>query len=281
MQLIFIAGVSFSFLLSAGLICFFVLSYFMACHFHLIEPFDSALFDIVNITSGCVIAIILNYLTSYFYIKNLVFAHSLEEERNLYLAESVHDKLTGLNNRRSFDLSVDFFTSVCRHVHQTVCVVMMDVDFFKKYNDYYGHQAGDAVLQAVGTVLNRLVEEDRVFAARVGGEEFIVLWSENRLIEAERVVLKLRKMIHDLKIPHEMSTVAPIVTASFGLYIMRGGAEDSADELYKAADEALYHAKEWGRDCIVLHDSADRTFKKVEYDSPDDLPRRGAAPYPD
>jgi diguanylate cyclase (GGDEF)-like protein len=228
-------------------------------------------FDILNVVAACTIMMTLNWYISHVFIKGLLVARLLQEERNRYHEESIRDQLTGLNNRRSFEQSVNFFTSVCRQVHQSVCVVMMDVDFFKNYNDYYGHQKGDEVLKAVGAVLRRLGEENHVYAARVGGEEFIVLWTENRIAEAKRVALKLRQMVVDLQIQHEMSAAAPYLTASYGLYMMRGGSEDSPEELYAAADSALYKAKEAGRNCIVLHDSANGSYTVVDADHPEAL----------
>jgi diguanylate cyclase (GGDEF)-like protein len=146
---------------------------------------------------------------------------------------------------------------------------MLDVDFFKNYNDFYGHQKGDETLQAIGGVLKQLIAEEQVFAARVGGEEFFVLWTENRIAEAERVAIKLRHMIADLGIPHERSTVAPYVTVSLGLYVLRGGAQDSADDLYREADDALYEAKARGRNCIMLRDSSDRSLRMVDIVPPE------------
>jgi diguanylate cyclase (GGDEF)-like protein len=233
----------------------------------------NGIFDVYNIALSSIICITINWYSSCVIVKGIITSNSLKKERNRFLNDSIHDQLTGLNNRRSFEQSVDFYTSVCRHVHQTVCVVMMDVDFFKNYNDFYGHQKGDIVLQSLGKVLKELAEEDRVYVARVGGEEFIVLWTENRMIEAERVVLKLRQKIIDLQIPHKESSAAPYVTASFGLYFMRGGSLDSAEELYNFADLALYKAKEAGRNCIMLLDSATHIYSPVQLRSHEDLVR--------
>jgi diguanylate cyclase (GGDEF)-like protein len=141
---------------------------------------------------------------------------------------------------------------------------MMDVDYFKKYNDHYGHPKGDFVLQSIGKVLQVLIEEERVFAARVGGEEFIILWTENRVAEAERVAVKLRQMIIDLQIPHVKSSVAPYITASLGMYILRGGTIGATEDLYNNADSALYEAKKRGRNCIWLRDSVDKILRPVE-----------------
>jgi diguanylate cyclase (GGDEF)-like protein len=216
-------------------------------------------FDVLNIMLSSLICITFNWYISHAIIKGII--------------ECNHDQLTGLNNRRSFEQSVDLYTSVCRHVHQTVCIVMMDVDFFKNYNDFYGHTKGDIVLQSIGRALKELAEKYQLYVARVGGEEFIVMWTENRMLEAERVVLRIREKIIDLQIPHEKSAAAPYITASFGLYFMRGGSMDTIKELYDYADKALYRAKEAGRNCIMLLDSAGHNCRSVELRSPDDLLR--------
>jgi diguanylate cyclase (GGDEF)-like protein len=150
---------------------------------------------------------------------------------------------------------------------------MMDVDFFKNYNDLYGHTKGDIVLQSIGMALKELSDEYRLYVARVGGEEFIVMWTENRMLEAERMALKIRKKIIDLQIPHDKSYVAPYITASLGLYFMRGGSMDSTKELYNYADIALYCAKKAGRNCIMLLDSDGHNCRPVELRSPDELVR--------
>jgi diguanylate cyclase (GGDEF)-like protein len=231
-------------------------------------------FDVLNVLITALITMTLNWYSAHVVVKGIVTSRYLATERNRFLEDSTHDQLTGLNNRRSYEQSIGFYTSVCRHVHQTVCALMMDVDYFKLYNDFYGHQKGDYVLQAVSRVLIQIAEEEHLFSSRVGGEEFMILWTENRQDEAERVVLRLREMINNLKIPHEKSTVAPTVTASYGLFFMRGGSEISADELYNYADNALYKAKESGRDCIILLDSADKSCRKIALRSPEEVGRR-------
>jgi diguanylate cyclase (GGDEF)-like protein len=213
-------------------------------------------FEISNVGYVCAVAAAFTWVSNHRLISEMVV-------RNRYHKESVRDQLTGLGNRRDFEQSVGFYTSVCRRIHQTVCVIMVDVDFFKRYNDTYLHIKGDEVLKAIGQVLKKLSESEHVFAARVGGEEFIVLWTENRIAEARRVARKLRQSVIDLNIPHETSPVAPYVTVSIGLYVMRGGAQDTPEELYKNVDMALYRAKEQGRDRIVLYDSGDGSFREV------------------
>jgi diguanylate cyclase (GGDEF)-like protein len=214
-------------------------------------------FDVSNAAAAAVIGIAFSWYLSHVVIKEMLASRRLEIERNYFRDESMKDELTGLSNRREYLNVANYYISISRHVHQTVCAIMLDVDFFKNYNDFYGHQQGDEVLKALGKVLHQLAAEENVFAARVGGEEFLVLWTENRIDEAKRVAVKLRQMILDLNIPHEKSAAAPCVTASLGLYVLRGGSPGTADDLYREADAALYEAKARGRNCIILRDSAE------------------------
>ncbi|GMO16963.1 MAG: hypothetical protein Pg6A_03140 [Termitinemataceae bacterium] len=263
-EVMFVYGAFFSLALNAGIMVGFIFFYKYSQKLFGIELAMNSYYDILNVAACSVLTLIMNWYSSFVFFKSVVNSSSLEAERDLFHEESIHDQLTGLNNRRSFEQSVPLYISVCRHVHQTVCAIMMDIDFFKNYNDNYGHQKGDEVLQTVGNLLKRLMEEEKLFAARVGGEEFIVIWTENRIIEAERVALKIRQLLIETKIPHEFSATAPYVTASLGLYIMRGGCMDSAEELYKNADTALYKAKEAGRNCVICLDSQDGSFRTVE-----------------
>ncbi|GHU69648.1 hypothetical protein FACS189450_02860 [Spirochaetia bacterium] len=226
--------------------------------------------DMVNALVASVGGIIFNWYMSHVVVKEMLTARRLEEERNRFEAESIRDDLTGLSNHRDFFQRLDFYIAAARHVRQTLCIIMMDVDHFKAYNDFYGHLKGDQVLKAIGGVLSRLTTEEKVFTARVGGEEFIVLWTENRLSEAQGLALKLRQRIIDLQIPHEKSQAAPYITASFGLYFLRGNTDTAlteanitAEELYEHADQALYEAKKQGRDRIILLDSADKSFRQI------------------
>ncbi|QQO09492.1 GGDEF domain-containing protein [Breznakiella homolactica] len=219
--------------------------------------------DVVNASVAGIAGFIFNWNIAHALISKILTGQKLEEERNRFKEASITDELTGLSNRRDFFHSVKFYTSVCQHVRQTICIIMMDVDHFKSYNDFYGHTSGDEALKSIGKVLNQLAVEENIFAARIGGEEFIILWTENRLSESRRLALKIRQMIIDLQIPHEDSPTAPYITASIGMYILRGGSTDTAEELYNQADMAMYEAKKHGRNCIVMYDSADQTYQTV------------------
>jgi diguanylate cyclase (GGDEF)-like protein len=246
----------------------------------LLKSPDVWIIDVTEITIAALVGIAFGWYVSHMAINAIYTAGSLSKDRDRFREESVRDELTGLSNRREYQSVIRFYISASQHVNQTVCAIMLDVDFFKNYNDYYGHQKGDEVLKAIGGVLKQLISEEKVFAARVGGEEFIVLWTENRIAEAERVAIKLLNMIIALQIPHERSSVAPYITASLGLYVLRGGVMDSPEDLYREADYALYRAKECGRNCIILRDSADMSTRMVKLVSQEEnLGRRDDPPF--
>ncbi|GHT91174.1 hypothetical protein FACS1894140_1230 [Spirochaetia bacterium] len=259
-QIVFVLDPLFNLVLNAAVTAVFsILAIWMKDpHFWII--------DVANAVIASTVGLIFSWQMSHMVIKEMLTARRLEAERNRFEAESIRDELTGLGNRRDFSQRVDFFINACQRVRQTVCVIMMDVDHFKTYNDFYGHPRGDAVLEAMGGVLSRLMAEEKLFAARVGGDEFIVIWTENRISEAQRIALKLRRMIIELQISHEQSPVAPHLTASLGLYVLRGGSPDTAEDIYERADQALYAAKNHGRNCIMLLDSADKSLREVFYE---------------
>ncbi|MDR0590122.1 MAG: GGDEF domain-containing protein [Spirochaetaceae bacterium] len=234
-----------------------------------VKSFSIWIADLINIIIAGITGAAFSWYMSYVSIREMLAAQRLESERNRFREESISDELTGIGNRRGFMDMVNFYISVCRHIHQTVVIIMLDVDYFKRYNDFYGHPRGDLVLQAIGTVLKKVMDEERVYAARVGGEEFIILGTENRQAEAERIALKIRQEIIDLKIPHKKSPIAPCVTVSLGVYFMRGGSGDTVEELYNQVDLALYNAKVRGRNNIVFFDSANKIMRPIELLPPD------------
>lgn len=172
----------------------------------------------------------------------------MEKEKERYASLSMHDALTGVYNRRSFD---EELTRVNRSV--ALALLMLDVDFFKLYNDSCGHQAGDAALVAVAHAMERslLRGTDKVF--RYGGEEFAVLLPNSTEQAAEAVAERIRHNVRALALPHPKSSVAPILTVSIGVALRT--CDDDMDEatLIKHADEALYHAKSNGRNQVCLY----------------------------
>jgi len=176
----------------------------------------------------------------------------LEDEKNKYLDQSTVDELTQLKNRRDFMNTFQRYHSNYRTSDDFLCIALADIDFFKFYNDHYGHPQGDVCLRSIGAILNQLRDDMGVYSARVGGEEFAVLWFEHDLANVDKVVSHWANLIRDLQIPHEKSKVNDFVTMSIGVYITRCGSSLDTQTLYDLADKALYAAKGGGRNCAII-----------------------------
>jgi diguanylate cyclase (GGDEF)-like protein len=157
------------------------------------------------------------------------------------------DGLTGVRNRRGFDeqLAAEWGRSV--REGSALSVVLLDVDFFKRYNDHYGHQAGDACLRAVAACLRQAVKRPADLVARYGGEEFACLLPGTPLDGALAFARQLGAAVEALALEHAQSTVSPVVTVSLGVCATDGNQPGTADALLRAADAQLYAAKAAGR----------------------------------
>jgi len=168
------------------------------------------------------------------------------------------DGLTGLFNRRWMDLNVDLAWVECEYKRAPFALLMLDVDNFKKYNDRYGHLAGDDCLRAVANAIETLVAETNAegltkdaFAARYGGEEFSVVIPGASIAAYEECATRLLEAIRKLAIPHEQNAAWGIVTASIG-GSRREAAAGAAVMLFRDADAALFRAKDGGRNRCEL-----------------------------
>ncbi|MCQ4289226.1 diguanylate cyclase [Pseudomonas stutzeri] len=170
---------------------------------------------------------------------------------NVLLEElSRSDPLTGLANRRHFDEIKDVEFRRALRLGQPLTVMMCDVDFFKRYNDHYGHAQGDHCLRAVADTLKSVFARAGEVVARFGGEEFVVLLPGVDADAACRAAQRLQQRLAERNLLHEASPVSPYVTMSIGLASFDADAMDHFDQLLRRADEALYRAKTLGRDRI-------------------------------
>ncbi len=162
------------------------------------------------------------------------------------------DGLTGIQNRRMFDQHIKRVWQQAVREEERVAVLLVDIDCFKNYNDRYGHQAGDECLRAVATSLSQSARRPLDFAARYGGEEFaVVLYEASREYVAE-VLTRIQRSIAELNIPHEASTAATRLTVSIGAAFIMPTVTRTPEGLIQLADEALYSAKEQGRNRVVV-----------------------------
>ena len=167
---------------------------------------------------------------------------------------SNRDGLTGVYNRRFLDETLAVEWKRLRRHKQPLSVIMIDVDFFKKYNDSYGHQAGDQCLKTVASVLQEGVNRPADFVARYGGEEFAVILPDTDKEGAVFLADEFREGINSLEIPHSGSEITEHVTASFGVATMIPGQKAGFNQLLEMADKALYEAKGAGRNQVKAAD---------------------------
>ncbi len=184
-----------------------------------------------------------------------------EDITNKKLAEalSVTDELTSLFNRRHFNNLFPQEMARAEREKKTFVLMIIDVDYFKPYNDNYGHQQGDNVLQQISRVLQETLRRAGDFAFRIGGEEFAVIVTVEDAADAVVLAENLRASVEALELAHEHNPVGPVVTISIGLKTHHCSGDQSAemDLIYRLADDALYQAKDNGRNQVVEHGRAD------------------------
>lgn len=197
-----------------------------------------------------------DYITKPFHlpiVKARVRNHlSLKLKTDLLEELSHIDGLTHIANRRHFD---EFMSKELRRTQrspQSTSVIMIDVDFFKAYNDNYGHGLGDECLVQVARAMRQVIKRPNDLLARYGGEEFAVILPETPTEGALQVANELHQAVSDLNIKHEYSSVTDHVTISVGVATSILADEDQAQALLKRADNALYQAKRQGRNQVVV-----------------------------
>jgi len=164
------------------------------------------------------------------------------------------DGLTKIANRRFFDHFMEQQWSKCQRDEQDLAVILCDVDFFKVYNDTYGHQEGDNCLQKVALALSDSVRGNDL-VARYGGEEFVIVLPDSNTETAQVVAKRIRSKLKAMRIPHKGSKASQYVSISMGISSVRHNKATSPQELIETADRALYKAKEQGRDRAVIYKS--------------------------
>jgi diguanylate cyclase (GGDEF)-like protein len=170
------------------------------------------------------------------------------------------DGLTGIQNRRMFDQHIARVWQQAVREEMRVAVLLVDIDCFKDYNDHYGHQAGDECLRAVAVSLSQCARRPLDFVARYGGEEFaIVLYQASHEYVSE-VLTRIQRSIAELNIPHEASRVASRLTVSIGAAFVLPAGDRTLEGLIQLADEALYSAKEEGRNRVIVMEAEYHTM---------------------
>lgn len=165
---------------------------------------------------------------------------------------SFTDGLTGIANRRRFDSLLDSEWRSARRTKKPLSMILIDIDFFKQYNDRYGHVRGDDCLKKVAKRLATHVARPRDCVARYGGEELVILLPETDEAGAAHIAARCKEALAEEKIEHEGSSVAKIVTVSAGVGTIVPSQEDDATKFLERVDQALYRAKQNGRNTVAV-----------------------------
>ena len=236
----------FTLLLTLGAMASFITATVM------VKSFSDWTMDTVNVLFAGYVGLFFGWQSTMFRMSLLTAANKFEDERNNYYIQSTIDELTQLKNRRDFTQTFRRFLTNYRQSDKYLCVAILDVDYFKNYNDHYGHLMGDDCLRAIGRTLINLHDTTGIYNARVGGEEFALIWFEDKVEDVKEITTRINQMVIDLNIPHEKSEAAPYVTVSIGVHVTPCSPDNDMDSLYDLADKALYTAKSAGRNRAVI-----------------------------
>lgn len=196
-------------------------------------------------------------LRQYFLSEHVLFQHRNElHSANLVLEnQATVDGMTGCINRRGMESRLNHLYHQLKQKNpdapERITLILFDIDFFKQYNDTYGHPAGDECLKKVASVPLGMVQSDTDFVARYGGEEFVITLADSSFNDALVFAERMRNRVEQLGIPHSGSRISQVVTISVGVACSDSNAENGG-QLLKMADEALYQAKGSGRNRVAL-----------------------------
>jgi diguanylate cyclase (GGDEF)-like protein len=160
------------------------------------------------------------------------------------------DPLTGIANRRSFDHTLIKEWNRCLRRNYPLSCILIDIDYFKRYNDHYGHQKGDQLLREVANIISNQATRADDLVARYGGEEFVVILSNASHDDAVMLAERTRKAIIDAELTHEDSEVSNVITISAGVATITPNNLQDCYEIVHKADEKLYEAKNNGRNQV-------------------------------
>lgn len=217
--------------------------------------FVTARSDVVDEELGLKLGAV-DYITKPFHLP--IVAARVQNHINLKLksdlleSRAMLDGLTNIPNRRRFDEALEVEWKRAQRSALPLALVMVDIDYFKRYNDHYGHGAGDVCLKKVATVLTECVARPSDLVARYGGEEFVMLLPETDAAGAQAIAEHFRNEVESLRLPHEDSDVSRWVTVSVGLAALAPGSDTSPATLLEEADKALYRAKQAGRNQVCV-----------------------------
>ena len=195
-----------------------------------------------------------NNLRESIYLKlvNIELVETLSKSNKNLAQLSTIDELTQIANRRQFDWTLTKEISRAKRANLPLALIMVDIDYFKQYNDTYGHIKGDECLQLIAKTIQKKTQRPGDLVARYGGDEICIILPETDIDGALNFANTIHTAILDLKIDHAESKINPYVTLSIGVATLNTGNDMSEKELITEADKALYEAKGAGRNKIYV-----------------------------
>jgi len=191
-------------------------------------------------------------LISFLFSMVMQYKFEMKQMKSYFDNMALHDALTGIYNRRYIDENINRLVKSISRSNGVLSLMMIEVDFFKKYNETYGHSKGDNCLKIIAKVLAQSLKRDNDFVARYGSKEFVAVLPNTDENGACMIADRLLKNIRDSKITHEKSDVADCVTISIGVTASSGNYMNSGDDLIKKAKEALHIAEQNGYNRYTL-----------------------------
>lgn len=184
----------------------------------------------------------------------------LEEENNFFRRQAIVDGLTKIYNRRYFEEEFEKEFLTAKRLKNILSVIMIDVDYFKGFNDFYGHLEGDKILQKIALELSLILKRPADFVARYGGEEFVFVLPDTDQAGAEHLAEETRAQIERLNISHKVNKASPsgFLTISLGVATLTSK-ETSSKKLLERADRSLFEAKKCGRNRVYSQPSSDES----------------------
>lgn len=179
-----------------------------------------------------------------------------EERARIESLLSSRDSLTGLLNRRELSEYLAYHWQQGEAQGTPIAMLIIDVDYFKEYNDHYGHRLGDEILCKIAEVLVNQIRESVDFVGRYGGDEFIAILNNTNTGSAEKIANRMMEGVRNLNIQHKHSPTHPYITISIGVASVLPSKDVTIEDLIDRADKALYHAKGLGRNSVQVWDEA-------------------------
>ena len=233
-----------------------------------IEEYDIAVLRVAIILIFIILAVL---LISYTVFKSIQIDHTKLEIATKKLKRankklenvSYTDSLTSMHNRRYFNLVYERELKQAKRTHGYITFMMLDIDFFKQYNDTYGHIEGDFALKSVAKVLKDTLQRPTDFVFRLGGEEFGVLVTQTDEANSAKLARDICDAVRERKIKHEASNVNEFLTISIGVVCCKADDKLNDEILISRADEMLYEAKDTGRDRYIITSNVSEAITKT------------------